>query len=47
MAYTDSTTNSTSVNNLADLVFGKGLYTEDKIYKNCFERLIPQEETKE
>ena len=27
MAYNDSTTTSTCINNLADLIFGKGLYT--------------------
>ena len=46
MAYTDSTTNATSVNNLADLIFGKGLYTTDPELQKGFERLIPQEETK-
>jgi hypothetical protein len=46
MAYNDSTTNSTSVNNLADLIFGKGLYTSNPDLQKSFERLIPQEETK-
>jgi len=46
MAYTDSTTNATSVNNLADLIFGKGLYTTNPELQRGFERLIPQEETK-
>jgi len=46
MAYTDSTTNATSVNNLADLIFGKGLYTTNPELQKGFERLIPQEETK-
>jgi hypothetical protein len=46
MAYTDSTTNATSVNNLADLIFGKGLYTTNPDLQKGFERIIPQEETK-
>jgi hypothetical protein len=46
MAYNDSTTNATSVNNLADLIFGKGLYTTDETLQKPFERIIPQEETK-
>jgi hypothetical protein len=46
MAYNDSTTNATSVNNLADLIFGKGLYTTDETLQRPFERIIPQEETK-
>ena len=46
MAYNDSTTNATSVNNLADLIFGKGLYTTDEALQKPFERIIPQEETK-
>jgi hypothetical protein len=46
MAYNDSTTNATSVNNLADLIFGKGLYTTDETLQKPFEKIIPQEETK-
>jgi len=46
MAYTDSTTNATSVNNLADLIFGKGLYTTNPELQKGFERIVPQEETK-
>ena len=46
MAYTDSTTNATSVNNLADLIFGKGLFTTDENLQKAFEKIIPQEETK-
>jgi len=46
MAYNDSTTNSTSVNNLADLIFGKGLYTSNPELQKGFEKIIPQEETK-
>jgi hypothetical protein len=46
MAYNDSTTNATSVNNLADLIFGKGLFTTDENLQKAFEKIIPQEETK-
>lgn len=46
MAYTDSTTNATSVNNLADLIFGKGLYTTNPDLQKGFEKVVPQEETK-
>lgn len=45
-AYNDSTTSSTCINNLADLIFGKGLYTTNPETQKMFERLIPQEETK-
>ena len=46
MAYNDSTTNATSINNLADLIFGKGLYTTNPDLQKAFEKIIPQEETK-
>lgn len=45
-AYNDSTTSSTCINNLADLIFGKGLYTTNPETQKMFERLVPQEETK-
>jgi len=46
LAYNDSTTNATSVNNLADLIFGKGLYTTNPELQKGFEKVVPQEETK-
>ena len=46
LAYTDSTTNNTCIDNLADLIFGKGLYTKDEEKQKLLDRLIPQEETK-
>ena len=46
LAYTDSTTNSACIDNLADLIFGKGLYTEDPTKQKLLDKLIPQEETK-
>ena len=46
LAYNDSTTTSTCVNNLADLIFGKGLYTTNPDLQRTYEKLIPQEELK-
>ncbi len=46
LAYNDSTTNATCVNNLADLIFGKGLYTTNPDLQKGYEKLIPQEELK-
>jgi hypothetical protein len=46
LAYNDSTTTSTCVDNLADLIFGKGLYTTNPDLQKGFEKIIPQQETK-
>ena len=46
MAYNDSTTTSTCINNLADLIFGKGLYTTNPDLQKGYEKIIPQEELK-
>ena len=46
MAYNDSTTTSTCINNLADLIFGKGLYTTNPELQKGYEKIIPQEELK-
>jgi hypothetical protein len=46
LAYNDSTTTSTCINNLADLIFGKGLYTAKPELQKAYEKLIPQEELK-
>lgn len=45
-AYNDSTTNATCINNLADLIFGKGLYTSNPDLQSAYEKVIPQEELK-
>jgi len=46
LAYNDSTTTSTCINNLADLIFGKGLYTTNPDLQKGYEKIIPQEELK-
>lgn len=46
MGYNDSTTTATCINNLADLIFGKGLYTTNTDLQKSYEKLIPQEELK-
>ena len=45
-AYNVSTTNAACVEGLADLIFGKGLYSKDETKNELIQKLIPQEETK-
>jgi hypothetical protein len=43
-AYTTSTTNAACVEGIADLIFGKGLYSKNELFQPLLEKLIPQEE---
>ena len=45
-AFNVSTTNSACVEGIADLVFGKGLYSKNEAFNETLQKLIPQEETK-
>jgi hypothetical protein len=46
MTYNVSTTNSACIEGIADLIFGKGLYSKDESMNKTLQKLIPQEETK-
>ena len=45
-AFNVSTTNSACVEGIADLIFGKGLYSKNEGFNETLQKLIPQEETK-
>ena len=45
-AYNTSTTNAACVEGVADLIFGKGLYSKNDGFQPTLEKLIPQEELK-
>ena len=45
-AFTTSTTNAACIEGIADLIFGKGLYSKDEAFQIVLDKLIPQEEMK-
>ena len=45
-SYTTSTTNAACIEGIADLIFGKGLYSKGEAFQNILDKLIPQEELK-
>jgi hypothetical protein len=45
-AWNVSTTTSACVEGIADLIFGKGLYSKNEAFNEILQKLIPQEETK-
>jgi hypothetical protein len=45
-AWNVSTTNAAAVEGIADLIFGKGLYSKNEGFNDQLQRIIPQEETK-
>ena len=45
-AFNTSTTTSACVEGIADLIFGKGIYTKNETFTKALSKLIPQEETK-
>ena len=45
-AFNVSTTTSACVEGIADLIFGKGIYSKKPEFDKIFQKLIPQEETK-
>jgi len=46
LAYNTSTTNAACVEGLADLIYGKGLYSKNEELNKQIQKIIPQEETK-
>ena len=46
VAYNTSTTNAACVEGIADLIFGKGIYSKDETKNEILHKLIPQEEIK-
>ena len=44
--YNVSTTNSACIEGIADLIYGKGLYSKNEGFNEILQKLIPQEETK-
>jgi len=45
-AYNISSTNAACIEGVADLIFGKGIYSKDDTKNTIIQKLIPQEETK-
>jgi hypothetical protein len=45
-AFNVSTTTSACVEGISDLIFGKGIYSKNKLMNDVLQKLIPQEETK-
>jgi len=45
-AHNVSTTNAASIEGIADLIFGKGVYSKNEGFNSQLQRIIPQEETK-
>ena len=41
-----STTNAAAIEGIADLIYGKGLYSKNEGFNEQLQRIIPQEETK-
>ena len=46
LAYNTSTTNAACIEGIADLIYGKGLYSKDEAFNDTLNRLIPQEDVK-
>ena len=46
VAYNASTTNAACVEGIADLIYGKGLYSKNEVFNETLQKIIPQEETK-
>ena len=46
LAYNTSTTNSACVEGIADLIYGKGLYSKNEGFNDTLNRIIPQEDVK-
>jgi hypothetical protein len=45
-AYNTSTTNAACIEGIADLIFGKGIYTKNEAFTEALGRIVPQEELK-
>lgn len=46
LAHSTSTTTAACIEGIADLIYGKGLYSKNEEFNKTLQRLIPQEETK-
>lgn len=46
MTFNVSTTNSACIEGIADLIYGKGIYSKTPAFNDVLQKLIPQEETK-
>ena len=46
MAFNTSTTNAACVEGIADLIYGKGLYSKREDFNTVLQKVIPQEEVK-
>jgi hypothetical protein len=45
-AFNVSTTNAAAIEGIADLIFGKGLYSKNEIFNETLQKILPQEEVK-
>jgi capsid portal protein len=45
-AHNVSTTTAAAIEGIADLIYGKGLYSKNEVFNEQLQRIIPQEETK-
>ena len=45
-AYNNSTTNAACIEGIADLIYGKGIYTENAEFEETLGKILPQEEIK-
>ena len=45
-SYNASTTNAACIEGIADLIYGKGIYSKNEIFNETLQKIIPQEETK-
>ena len=46
LAHNTSTTNAACIEGIADLIYGKGLYSKTPAFNELLQKIIPQEETK-
>jgi hypothetical protein len=46
LAYNTSTTNAACIEGIADLIYGKGLYSKDQTFNTTLNRIMPQEDVK-
>ena len=46
LAHTTSATNAACIEGIADLIFGKGLYSKDEVFNLTLQKILPQEELK-
>jgi hypothetical protein len=45
-AYNTSTTNAACIEGIADLIYGKGLYTKNQVFGDVLKKILPQEDLK-